>query len=87
MVGCLDMDKGRDKDIISGTGTIKYIDLEGGFYGIIADNGERYDPINLNQEFQVDGLRVRFEAKIRDDIVGIHMWGVLIEILKIEKLE
>jgi len=88
IAGCLNMGKGGDdEDIVSGTGTIKFIDLEGGFYGIIGDDGKYYDPINLSQDFQVDGLRVRFEAKIRDDIFGIHMWGTPIEILKIEKLD
>lgn len=88
IAGCLNIDKGGDdKDIVSETGTIKFIDLEGGFHGIIGDDGKYYNPINLSQDFQVDGLRVRFEAKIRDDILGIHMWGTPIEILKIEKLD
>ena len=73
------------RDLIFGTGAVKFIYLEGGFYGIIGDNGKRYYPTNLNQEFEVDGLRVRFEAKIRDDVVGIHMWGTPIKILKIKK--
>jgi hypothetical protein len=72
---------------ISRTGTVKFNDFEGGFYGIISDAGEHYDPINLGKEFQVDGLRVRFEAKIRKDLGSIHMWGTLIEIIKIEKLD
>jgi hypothetical protein len=86
IVGCLraEIDK---EGIISGTGTVKFINIEGGFYGIIGDNGEHYDPINLSQDFQFDGLRVRFEAKIRNDLFSIHMWGTLIEILKIEKLD
>jgi len=85
IVGCRNICKGYET--ISGTGTIKFIYLEGGFYGIIGDNGDHYDPINLNQEFQVDGLRVRFEAKIRDDLASFHMWGTIIEIIKIEKLD
>ena len=79
--GCID-----SKDAVSATGTVKYIDLEGGFYGIIGDDGQRYDPINLSQQFQKDGLRVRFEAKPREDLDSIHMWGRLIEIINIEKL-
>lgn len=74
------------KDIISGKGTIKYIDLEGGFYGIVGDNGERYEVHNLSKEFQIDGLRVYFEAKIQTDVMCIHMWGTLIELSKIERL-
>jgi len=75
------------QDIISETGTVKFIDLEGGFYGIIGDSGKNYDPINLSAEFQKDNLRVSFDAKICEDMVSIHMWGTLIEIVRIEKLD
>ncbi|MFQ6114636.1 MAG: DUF333 domain-containing protein, partial [bacterium] len=53
-----------DDNIIDDTGTVKFIQLEGGFYGIVADNGKNYLPINLAPEFKVDRLRVRFKAKI-----------------------
>jgi hypothetical protein len=72
---------------ISGSGTVRLLDFEGGFYGIISDNGEKYDPINLNKEFQVDGLRVRFDAKKRENMVSYHMWGTIIEIINIERIE
>ncbi len=81
LVGCA-----GTQEVISGTGTVKYIDLEGGFYGIIGDNGEQYDPTNLSPEFQEDCLSVSFEAKVRDDIASTHMWGTVIEITKIEPL-
>ena len=76
----------KDKNIVEGNGTITYINLEGGFYGIVADDGEHYVPINLPPEFEVDGLRVRFKGKIRDDLVSIHMWGTLLELIYIRKL-
>ena len=82
LAGCA----GTIQNVVSGTGTVKYIDLEGGFYGIIGDNGEYYDPTNLSQEFQEDCLRIHFEAKILEDIVNTHMWGTMVEITKIEML-
>lgn len=54
---------------------VRFIDLEGGFYWIITDSNKSYYPINLDQEFQEDGLIVWFEAKIRKDIATIHMGG------------
>jgi len=72
---------------ISGTGTVKFLDLEGGFYGLISDNGEHYDPINLSKEFQVDGLRVRFDARKRENMASFHMWGTIIEIINIDRIE
>lgn len=76
-----------ERDVISGTGTVKFIDLEGGFYGLIGDHGERYNPINLNSEYKVDGLRVRFEAKILEDTATIQMWGTPIEVIEVFILE
>ena len=49
-------DGGRPR---SGNGTIVRRS-RGGFYGIVADDGERYLPADLPQEFRADGLRVRF---------------------------
>ncbi len=77
----------NEKNIIYETGTVKFVNLEGGFYGIIGDDNQSYDPINLSREFQVDDLRVYFRAKIRNDIVSVHMWGTLVEILEIEEIE
>ena len=79
---CISVDTG----IVKGTGTIVYLNFEGGFYGIIADNGEHYDPINLPSEFKKDGLRVRFKGRIRDDLKSFHMWGDIIELIEIKKL-
>jgi len=82
LVGC-----GGGGKAVSGTGTVKFVDLEGGFYGIVGDDGKQYDPINLGQTYQKDGLRIRFRAKIRQDIASIHMWGTIIELTKIETLK
>jgi hypothetical protein len=71
---------------ITGTGTIEYVGLEGGFYGIIGDDDRHYDPINLPGVLKVDGLRVRFVALERPDIASIHMWGEMIELTWIEPL-
>ena len=67
----------------SGTGEVKYIDLEGGFYGIVSNDGGHFDPINLPSEFMNDGLQINFEVKILQDQVSFHMWGTLVEILEI----
>ena len=74
-------------NIVSGTGTIKYISIEGGFYGLITDDGKKYDPNNLSQAFQKDNLKVKFKARVRDDLVSFHMWGTLVDIIEIEKIE
>lgn len=71
---------------ITMNGIITYIELEGGFYGIIADSGERYFPVNLEQQYKINDLKVRIEGKIRKNVMTTTMWGTPLEILKIERL-
>jgi hypothetical protein len=66
------------------TGTVKHLRFEGGFYGIVGSDGAKYDPVNLPKEFQKDGLQVRFQVKEKKGMMGIHMWGKIVEIVKIE---
>ncbi|MFC2076410.1 hypothetical protein ACFLT7_04935 [candidate division KSB1 bacterium] len=77
----------KDGDTVTGTGTVIYLDFEGGFYGIVSDDGEHHDPINMESEFKRDGLRVRFSGIIRDDLMSYHMWGHLLELTYIEVIE
>ena len=67
------------------TGKITRVQIEGGFWGILSDDGTKYDPIYLPDEFKIDGLQVKFKVKIRDDLAVFHMWGTIVEIVKIEK--
>ncbi|GIV57848.1 MAG: hypothetical protein D6746_05785 [Bacteroidetes bacterium] len=65
------------------TGTIHYVDLEGGFYGLVADDGTRYLPLNLDASFRKDGLRVRFEA-VPEDVLTLQQWGRPVRLTAIE---
>ncbi|TSA23768.1 hypothetical protein D4R75_02655 [bacterium] len=73
-------------DNIIGTGTVVFLSFEGGFYGIKADDGRNYDPMNLPEDLRKDGLRVRFEAKELKDRASFHMWGTIVELVHIQKL-
>lgn len=92
LIGCLHEfgfgpEPNPEPPVVEGVGTVVFVELEGGFYGIVADDGARYDPLNLPSGFQKDGLRVRFRARILEDAATIHMWGRPIEILHIEAVE
>ncbi|PJA98165.1 MAG: hypothetical protein CO128_08715 [Ignavibacteriales bacterium CG_4_9_14_3_um_filter_30_11] len=67
-------------------GTVIHINLEGGFWGIIGDNEKNYDPQNLPENFKRDSLRVSFEYKISENQASTHMWGQLIDIVKIVEI-
>jgi len=71
---------------VIGTGTIVFLSFEGGFYGIKADDGTSYDPVNLPAEFRKEGMRVRFEAKELKSQASFHMWGIIVEIVHIQSL-
>jgi hypothetical protein len=68
------------------TGTVRHVDLEGGFYGIETDEGARLDPVNLPEEFHKDGLRIRAWIEDLPDRVSFRMWGTLVRLRDIERL-
>jgi hypothetical protein len=86
--GCVEQD-----DIVEGTGMIVFNDFEGGFYGIEADepvsnlSTRNLLPINLSEEFKEEGLRIWFKVKLRPDLASIYMWGVMVEIIEIQRLD
>jgi hypothetical protein len=67
-------------------GVVRYYELEGGFYGIRSEEGETYNPINLPPGFRQDGLPVWARVRLRNDMMGIHQAGPLVEIIEIRKL-
>ena len=73
-------------DKISGSGTIEFIQIEGGFYGIVGDDGSHYRPQNLSQDFRSNGTRVFFEVTVLEQQDSIFMWGLAVNIDTLEKL-
>jgi ABC-type glycerol-3-phosphate transport system substrate-binding protein len=65
------------------TGTVTHLQVEGGFYAIRGDDGVTYDPTNLPPQFQKDGLEVEAEARRRDDMMGIHQAGPIVQLVRI----
>ena len=84
--GCTPSNNATDEDVIETTGTVQYVDLEGGFYGIVAEDGTRYDPGGLPEAYQEDGLQVSFRAEPREGVLTTRMWGEVVRILEIERL-
>ena len=74
----------KDEQMI--TGTVRYVGLEGGFYGLVADDGRKYDPVDLPDRYKKNGLRVKFRVKEKKGTMGIHMWGKIVEVVKIEEM-
>jgi len=66
-------------------GEVVFLAIEGGFWGIVGEDGRRYDPAGLLREFQQPGLKVRVEAKAIVGRISFRQWGTPIEIERIEK--
>ena len=59
---------------------VKYIDLSGGFWGLVAADGLHYQPINLDVSCQQEDIELEVEGKELLDTVSIFMWGKSFEI-------
>ena len=71
---------------ISLTGNVTWVNLGGGFYGIMGDDGNLYIPTNLDKKFMKNEFQVDFTAeKINDKLGRSRLWGIPIEIMDIEK--
>jgi len=56
-------------------GTIAYVELEGGFYGIVTAQGHELLPTNLPEEYREDGLAVRVTGGFPQGVASVQMWG------------
>ena len=89
--GCTRDDKSElrvvpSQDIVSGVGHVAHVDLEGGFYAIVSDDGATYDPWSLPDGFKIDGLRVRFTVRIMTGWATTRQHGTLVEVLDIREV-
>ncbi len=64
--------------------TVAFTPIEGGCWMLTVDD-TTYEPINLEQEFRVDGLQVRAALKPRADLASFCMVGQIVEVLSIRR--
>ncbi|MFC3120612.1 hypothetical protein [Agaribacter flavus] len=77
----------NSNDILSLKGTIQYQHFEGGFYGFVDSKGNKYTPMNLQEAYRRDGIRVRIQARELTQIATTTQFGIPIEVLAIEEIE
>ena len=64
--------------------TVCYQQLEGGFWGLVGDDGRKYRPLEgLPEAHRVSGAKVRVELE-RARAVGVCMWGRAVRVESIE---
>jgi hypothetical protein len=68
------------------TGYVEYETTEGGFFGIVGDDGQKYQPTNLPHKVRTNGLPIKFDAVINDNIISTFMWGKIIDVSNVAPL-
>jgi len=78
--------KGADKQMIL-TGQILYQHMEGGFYGFVANNGDKYLPSGIKPDFLKNGLIVELTVKLMPDVLTTQQFGQVVKVLDIKVLD
>jgi len=74
-------------EVLDFVAELRWISLEGGFYGLVAEDGRKFLPLNLPDDFRKDGLKTRVRGMIKEDVATIYMWGTPLEIIEIDILD
>lgn len=79
----------KKRKITSGwkQGTVKYMDLEGGFYGIFTESGGKYLPLNMDKEFRSNGAVIQFKGKVQHNMNTIQQWGTPIKLSEVKLIK
>lgn len=68
-------------------GILQHQDIEGGFWGIIADDGAKYVPVEpLADEWLREGLHVTADVRPAN-VLGTTMWGTYVFIDDIQQAD
>ena len=76
--------KGMNKIHTWSKAKIKYFDLEGGFYGIITETGQKLLPANLSKEMRQDGAIVEVSGYFEQGMITFQQWGKPFKITSIK---
>lgn len=62
------------------SGTVRFIDLETGFWAIIGPRGKQWRPIHMPEQLRIEGKKVEVGAILVNEGVSLFQWGTPIEI-------
>ncbi|MBK8564726.1 MAG: hypothetical protein IPN76_15680 [Saprospiraceae bacterium] len=64
-------------------GTVKYLNLGTGFWGIVDEKGNEWRPINMPEQLKKEGKQVTITAHEVDEM-SVFMWGTPVEIVRFQ---
>ncbi|MEL6925439.1 MAG: hypothetical protein AAFO94_15430 [Bacteroidota bacterium] len=62
-------------------GKVVYQNLGIGFWGIVADNGTEYRPINMPEQLKYEGKSVSVHIAEVEEEMSMFMWGTPVRIV------
>ena len=69
------------------TATVRYIDLEGGFYGLETKDGEKYLAENLDDNLKADGTIIQFKVTPVTGVMTTQQWGQLVTLTDVRLIK
>lgn len=76
---------GSDAAAVTITGTVDYLEIEGGHWTLVESDSSRYVPLSLPEAFRSDGLPVEARAVLRENRVSVCQCGPVVELKSIER--
>jgi hypothetical protein len=65
--------------------TLRFYDFEGGFWGLVDENGKQWLPINLTDYWTSQGdIKVLVSFTVNEKLVSLVNWGTPVEIIEIK---
>jgi hypothetical protein len=68
-------------------GIVVYNQFEGGFYGIVTEQGERYLPNRFPEAYKRVGTLIHFRGKVLANSSSIYQWGKPFDIVDIKLIK
>lgn len=66
--------------------TIVYLSIEGGFWGLVDEQGHKWLPLNMPEQLKVEGANVFLTIREHPGTPTSQMWGTPVEILSFPTL-
>ncbi|WKE66957.1 hypothetical protein PVT67_06895 [Gallaecimonas kandeliae] len=73
--------------VISTDGKVIFLPMEGGFFGIVGDDGHKWLPMGLPANMRRHNLRVHVEGRPDPKMMTIQQWGTPLHITQITVLD
>ena len=77
----------KASDEVTLKGQVLFQEMEGGFFGFIAENGNKYTPMGMNKEYLRHGLVIELTGTPLPNMMTITQFGEVIKVNKVVILD